>query len=173
MRLVAPAFAFILTLLAACTSASGTRSMPDTALAAGSNRAFSHEVTTTAAPDAVWALWTDASTWSQWDKGLKSASHKGPMAAGSIGQIMPLSGPASKFTVEALVPGQSYRFTTDLPLAKLTVTREIIGTSPTRFRHDVRFSGLMASFWASRFGPGFRAALPPTMNTLARLAEER
>ena len=137
----------------------------------GTDRAFSYEVTTTASPDRVWSLWTDVSTWKIWDKGLKDAELGEPMRRGSKGKIIPLSGPSASFTVTEFDPKISYAFVTDLPLAKLTVRRTIVGTSPTRFRHDVAFSGALAGTFAKRFGPGFRAALPPTMREIAALAE--
>lgn len=162
--------ALAVAMLAAC-SGSPKAPPPGTLLAEGTNRAFSHEVTTTAPPEAVWALWTDAGTWKDWDKGLKSAEHEGAMAVGSKGRIIPLEGPSSAFEVITLVPGQSYSFRTGLPLASLTVDREITGTAPTRFRHTVSLSGPLAGYWSGQFGPGFRAALPPTMEALADLAE--
>lgn len=156
--------------LAAC---SGSPKAPPagTVLAEGTNRAFSHEVTTTAPPETIWALWTDAGTWKDWDKGLKSASHEGAMTIGSKGKIIPLEGPSAKFEVISLEPGKSYSFRTGLPLASLTVERAITGTEPTRFQHTVSFSGPLAGYWSGQFGPGFRAALPPTMEALADLAE--
>lgn len=137
----------------------------------GSNRAFSYEVTTSASPDSIWSLWTDVSTWKMWDQGLKDAELAEPMHLGSKGKIIPLSGPSASFTVTEFDPKTSYTFVTNLPLAKLTIKRTIIGTSPTRFRHEVSFSGVMAGTFAKRFGPGFRASLPPTMREIAALAE--
>ena len=131
--------------LAAC-SGSPKALPPGTVLAEGTNRAFSHEVTTTASPEAIWALWTDASTWKDWDKGLKSAEHEGVMAVGSKGRIIPLDGPSAGFEVISLEPGESYTFRTGLPLASLTVERVITGTAPTRFRHTVSFSGPLAGY---------------------------
>ena len=39
------------------------------------------------------------------------------------------------------------------------------------FIHEVCFTGPMAFLWAALLGPGFRKALPPTMEKLAALAE--
>ena len=139
--------------------------------AEGTDEAFFHEVTTTASPERIWALWTDVSTWKAWDKGLKDAELAEPMRLGATGKIIPLSGYPTSFEVTEFNPGRSYAFVTDLPMAKLTVRRTIIGTSPTRFRHDVSFSGPMAETFAKRFGPGFRKALPPTMREIGALAE--
>jgi hypothetical protein len=143
-------------------------------IATGTNQAFYHEVTTTAPPSAVWAVWTDVAGWGRWDKGLKSASLVGPFESGARGTLTPLSGPNARFVVREVRQGISYRFTTALPLASLSVTRTIVSSgqnAPTVFRHDVRFDGLLASFWAKRFGPGFRAALPPTMVGISTLAQ--
>lgn len=140
-------------------------------LAAGSNRAFHHEVTTRATPEAVWAVWMNVPGWGRWDAGLKSASSPAPLALGVTGRIVPHNGPASRFVVSQFSVGKSHAFETALPLARLTVRRTIIGTDPTVIRHDVSFSGLLAGFWAARFGPSFRQALPPTMARLVALAE--
>ena len=143
-------------------------------IAAGTNQAFYHEATTSAPPSAVWAVWTDVAGWGRWDKGLKSASLVGPFVTGARGTLTPLSGSKARFVVREVRQGISYRFTTALPLASLSVTRTILSSgqnAPTVFRHDVRFDGLLGGFWAKRYGPGFRAALPPTMEAITTLAQ--
>ena len=137
----------------------------------GTNQAFSYEVTTAAPPSAIWALWTDVSSWKLWDKGLRDATADRPLASGVQGEIISLSGTSSRFSITEFSPQNSYTFVTDLPQAKLTIRRIITGANPTRFRHEVSFSGEKGASWAERFGPRFRAALPPTMEALAQLAE--
>ena len=159
--------------IAACQTSGPETDMTNTVLAEGTNRAFSHTVTTDAPSEHVWQLWTDTTTWKDWDKGLKDAEIDEPFALGAKGQILPLSGPSSRFEVVEYVEGQSYAFETRLPFARLTVRRSFVSLNPTTLQHEVSFEGALAGFWASRFGPGFRAALPPTMTSLADLAEER
>lgn len=159
---------------AAIIGLTGAKEEPDNIAidqAGGTNLAFWHEVTTDASPDKVWKLWTDVSTWKKWDKGLKDAKLEGAMRVGSKGKIIPQSGPSASFEVTEFNPRTSYTFVTNLPMAKLTLRRTITGTSPTRFRHDVSFSGKLAGLLAQRLGPGFRTALPPTMREIAALAE--
>lgn len=160
-------------LLPACASTDPQASpiAADPEKAPGSNRDFSFTVATEN-PDQVWELWTTPATWGQWDRGLKSAEMDGPMALGSVGRIEPLSGPSSSFTVVAFDPKQAYAFETPLPGAALRVERSF-NADRTAFTHRVRFTGLMAFFFASSFGPGFRRALPPTMRTLEALAAEQ
>ncbi|MEM0986100.1 MAG: SRPBCC family protein [Pseudomonadota bacterium] len=141
-------------------------------LAAGTNRAFYNVVTTTAEPGEIWRLWTDVTTWKTWDAGLKDAALDDAFAIGAKGRIIPLSGPSTRFEVTEYNAPDSYAFETRLPFARLVVRRSLVGANPTVFRHDVRFEGLLGGFWAGRFGPGFRAALPPTMDALVALAEK-
>ena len=158
--------------LASCQTTRSSIDMTNADLAQGTNRAFSHTVATKASAEAVWRLWTDVSTWKDWDKGLKDAELEGPIAQGARGRIMPLSGPASRFEVTEFTEGSSYAFETRLPFARLIVRRSFVSREPVVFRHEVSFEGALAGFWAGRFGPGFRAQLPPTMEALAVLAEE-
>lgn len=141
----------------------------DAMIAPGTNRDFSFTVMT-GNPDGVWALWTDPATWGDWDKGLKSAAMTGQMRPGSTGTITPLSGPQSQFRVVTFDLKKSYAFETRLPLAVLRVARSF-NADRTAFTHRVTFSGLMGFAFASMFGPGFRKALPPTMQKLNTLAE--
>ncbi|MEM9344007.1 MAG: SRPBCC family protein [Pseudomonadota bacterium] len=140
-----------------------------TEIAPGTNRAFSFTVPTTH-PDNVWALWTTPDTWEQWDRGLKSAALDGPMSLGSVGRIVPHSGPTTTFKVVAYDLGQSYAFETRLPGAILRVERAF-NAERTEFTHRVTFSGATSVLFAALFGPGFRKALPPTMQQLKAIAE--
>ena len=155
-----------------CTQATG---QPDTisqqTVAAGLNQSFSHTLTTSASSEAIWELWTNIETWKSWDLGLKDAQIEGPFSLGAKGKIIPLSGPPADFVVTQYDAGKMYAFSTKLPFATLNVRRTIIGIAPVVFRHDVSFTGPLAGFWASRFGPAFRTALPPTMAKLKALGE--
>jgi Polyketide cyclase / dehydrase and lipid transport len=155
----------------ATTQATGN---PMTSIASGTNRSFHHIVQTTATRTRVWSLWTDTNSWQAWDRGLKGATLEGAFGLGAKGTILPLSGPPAAFEVTAFDLNQSYTFETKLPAARLVVKRSFVaqpGSDVTIFRHDVSFTGPLGWFWADRFGPGFRRALPPTMQGLANLAQ--
>ena len=144
-------------------------SMTSKLIAEGTNRAFTFTVNTSS-PDEVWRLWTSPATWGDWDKGLKSASLDGPMQLGSKGTIVPLKGAATSFEVVEFKPPQSYVFETKLPMARLRVERSF-NVDRTAFTHSVSFTGASAAVFARMFGPGFRKALPPTMQLLNQLAQ--
>lgn len=142
-----------------------------TDMAEGTNQRFHHTRTTTAEPEAIWARWSDPTTWGDWDKGLKSAQLDGAFELGATGSITPLKGPNASFSIEAMEPGISYTFATDFPGAKLFVQRELLDAPDTTFRHTVWFDGPMTWLFSRIYGKKFRTALPPTMDELARLAE--
>lgn len=143
------------------------------AIAQGANKRFFHELQTTADPAGIWELWTTPSSWKAWDLGLADAEFDGPFVVGAVGRIVPKSGPKARFRVIALDPEQSYAIRTALPLAGLVVARSFVGQSPTIIRHDVHFERLLGGFWAGLLGPGFRKALPLTMDALVKLAAGR
>lgn len=140
-------------------------------LAQGTNQRFHHTQHTTAPPEAIWARWSDPSTWGEWDKGLKRAQLTGPFEVGATGTIIPLKGPKASFVIESVEPGGSYTFATAMPAAKLRVQRELLDGPTTTFRHTVWFDGPMAWLFSRLYGKQFRAALPPTMRELAALTE--
>lgn len=141
-------------------------------IATGTNKDFSWQRATYAPAEEVWRLWTDPATWGAWDKGLKSARAEKPLGLGVTGTLEPASGGTARFRVIAWDLGRSYAFRTALPFASLRIDRSLeIVDHYVGVTHRVRFEGPLASLWAAWLGPGFRAALPPTMDALARLAE--
>ena len=143
-------------------------------LAKGRNSSFSHTLETTATPDRVWALWTNVSTWAEWDGGLKSASMESAFKVGATGKIVPLKGSIVPFTVTAALPETSSTFVTKLPFAQLNLKRSLTAlpnNAGTQFTHNVSFTGPLREVWGFILGRGFRKELPNTMAKLAKLAE--
>ena len=156
--------------------------MNKSTIADGTNRRFQHTETSAGTKAAVWELWTDPGTWSEWDKGLQRAELEGAFVEGACGVITPLKGRHAEFTVEAITIGESYTFATKLPGAVLRVRREFVSADHatagraadhTAFRHTVWFDGPLAWLFSRLLGGEFRRALPPTMASLARLASDR
>ena len=144
----------------------------DGPVAVGTDRAFSHTVTTTASPDAVWAVWTDVAGWPAWDVELDSAALDGAFEEGATGRLVPKRGPSARFRIEDVEPGRAYTLVTRLPLGSLRVRRtwETVegGIAVT---HAVTFGGVGGRALAGRLGPGFRRALPVALDRLRALSE--
>ena len=141
-------------------------------LAYGTNRAFFYQVNTAASPEIIWQLWTDPTTWKNWDAEIKEAFLDSKMKLGSKGSLTPSSGLEAKFEVIEYEKMQYYAFVTKLPAATLTVKRSFVQIQPVVFRHDVFFSGTLAWLWSFLLGNKFRRALPHAMEKLAILALE-
>lgn len=132
---------------------------------------FAHRQATSASADAIWALWADPASWSGWDLGLRKARSDAPLAAGTIGRIVPLRGSDARFIVREWRGGDRYVSDTGLTGARLVVERHFISRAPVVFEHRVWFEGPLARLWSRLLGPGFRRVLPPTMQKLATFAE--
>lgn len=163
-------FLLSLPLVAAACAPQAQESQGPTA--EGTDADFRHVESTAAAPEAVWALWTDVSSWPEWDTELEAATLDGPMQLGATGTLVPKRGFKSKFEITVWEPPMAYAFTTKLPGGSLTVHRRFLDTGEqTTFEHHVTFEGKSGARWAKRLGPTFRRQLPPVMVGLARLAE--
>jgi uncharacterized protein YndB with AHSA1/START domain len=146
---------------------------PAAGVAEGTNRDFAHTLETPAAPEAVWALWTDLDTWPVWDTEMTEAVADGPLELGQTGTITS-GGREVPFEIVAWSPPTSYAYEMPLPSGSLTVERtlEPLAGGGTRFTHDVTFRGFGGALLAPTLGRRFRRALPTVMVQLAQLAEQ-
>ena len=116
-------------------------------------------VETNASPQAVWRVWSDTSTWPEWNPDVQSITLDGPFATGTSGTMKTKQGTRQVQLTEVL-PGRSFRLeTTVIPLTRFafacrvaagpagntTISQGIrvggpAGKSPTRFRACSRAS---------------------------------
>ncbi|RYC68501.1 SRPBCC family protein [Spirosoma sordidisoli] len=144
------------------------------ALAQSTDTHFSHTVSTSASPQAVWHIWTDVPNWQSWDKGLKAATLNGPFAVGTTGVLTPDRGPRSKFILTEVIEGKSYTFRTKLPLGALYVKRLLnVQNGQTAFTHEVWFTGVTKHLFGRVSGRAYRALLPTVMQTIQTRAEQQ
>src|ERR1700753_3432637 len=68
----------------------------------------SRTVTTSAAPDAVWALWSDPATWSEWDPTIESVAFEGHFAEGAAGKMVLAGGGEAPGSIGIGDPGSRY-----------------------------------------------------------------
>ncbi len=133
-----------------------------------------HTAYTDAPPEAVWALWSDVSTWPDWDHGLERVDIDGPFAAGSSGVLKPRGGPEVTFTIKEVRPGEGFADETRLLLARIrfehSVARE---AGRTRITHRVRITGAGTPLFSRLIGRGIAKTLPETLERLGHVALER
>lgn len=134
---------------------------------------FDHTVETTAPPEKIWGAWTAVERWPEWDTELASAALDGSFALGAKGRLKPKSGPVSEFFISELTPGESYAFTTQLPLCELKVRRHLTRKDGggAFFTHEVSFVGPLSLVFGNLLGRRYRHALPVVMENLRRIVE--
>src|SRR4029077_4085887 len=75
-------------------------------------------VETKAIPQTAWKLWSDTSTWPEWNPDMQSMTLNGPFAVGTTGTMKTKQGTRAILLTE-VVPGQSFRLeTTVIPLTR-------------------------------------------------------
>ena len=135
------------------------------------NKHFWHSESTTK-PTEIFRLWTDVSTWKDWDSGLNDATLEGPFKLGAKGTIISLEGRKSKFEVVEYHQDTSYTIRTKLPLGSLYVKRFLSPQNgETTLTHEVWFKGLSGGLFAKLFGQKFRELLPGVVKEVKRIAE--
>lgn len=133
---------------------------------------FSASQSTTAKPEAIWNLWTDVSTWQEWDDGLKTAELDQTFVVGAKGKIISLNGQKARFEVVEVLPNQGYTFKTKLPLGSLWIRRSMEQNGAiTTFKHEVWFQGITAGIFAKVMGKEFKQMLPKVLENIKQLAE--
>ena len=137
----------------------------------GTTSRFSMSVTTNASKAAVYALWSDISTWTRWDPQIGTVSLAGPMRVGVRGKLKGTSGPESNIEIIALEPGVRFAYVATGPGLRIEFNRQFEPGPATRFTHSVAITGAAAGFLAGSLGRRFQQGLPAAMVRLKTIAE--
>ena len=80
---------------------------------------------------------------------------------------------ASRFVITELAPGESYAFTTRLPLCELKISRYLTRKDGggACFTHEVSFVGPLSFVFGNLLGRRYREVLPVVMKNLRRIVE--
>lgn len=133
----------------------------------------SAEVTSPASPEAFFVRWADMGTWPEWNTDTVWVRLDGPFATGATGRLKPKGGPAVRFVLTSVVPGQEFVDTSMLPGAHL-VFRHTVRSSPAggcAVRVDVTLDGPLAWVWNALLGKGFRTNAQPDLERLSVAAQ--
>lgn len=75
-------------------------------------REYGTSVETTASPDKVWRIWSDMSTWGQWNPNVTSMDWTGGFASGTTGVMNTPAGQHHKMQLVDVQPGRSFALIT-------------------------------------------------------------
>lgn len=141
---------------------------------APTRRHFWASAKTSAAPAAIWRVWTDLDAWPDFDPAMTSAAlDDGTRVLTHVGQrgrLVEENGRDIRWAVTRLEPGCAYTFTSDLPGGKLHVRRSMadLGDGECLITHEVWFGGPLGRPFALLLGGRFRSLLP---GVVARVVE--
>jgi uncharacterized protein YndB with AHSA1/START domain len=135
--------------------------------------AYERSIETTAAPDAVWRLWSDIARWPHWNDGIEKIEIDGPFAAGTTFTMTPPGDEPVRMRLAEIIPGEL--FTDEMDGGGFTVrTVHRLEPAPggrTRIIYRTEISGPSADQAGPRLGPAITADFPAVLAALAKLAE--
>lgn len=137
---------------------------------------FEHTITTKAKAETIWGLYSDISTWVEWDKGIEHASLEGAFAEGVRGLLQPEGQDRLVFELTEVEPLKGFSDVTHIPDAGIEIRfAHLLETvaEGTRITHRVAIAGPNAEALGPEIGEGFKEGIPHTMEGLAALALKR
>jgi hypothetical protein len=131
---------------------------------------YTRTVTTSADPAAVWALWSDPTTWHAWDPAVESVAFEGHFGEGAAGTMVLAGGFEVPVTLEIVEPGRRY-------LDRLTMGELVIEIDHVVVPHEdgaeVTVSTVITGPGADDVGPMVTNDAPKALEALTALAEGR
>ena len=133
---------------------------------------FEHSQRADAAPERIWALWTDVSGWPRWNPGVARAELDGPLAEGATGAVRAAGGPASKLRVVAIEPERRFVTEASERLMRLRFEHELAdeGEGELLVTHRARMTGLSTPLMRRTVGARLECSMPAALAALVELA---
>src|ERR671934_740387 len=128
---------------------------------------------TSAPADKVWRIWTDTSTWGEWNPNVRTMEMAPPIEAGKEGVMHTPSGQHHHMKVVDVQPGRSFTLeTTVIPLSKFRFTCNVEPAGErTRISQTVEVVGPMGWLFDPMMGDRIAQDFDKVLDGLARKAE--
>jgi uncharacterized protein YndB with AHSA1/START domain len=122
----------------------------------------------------IWAVWSDADRWSEWNSGVRSASLDGPFAAGTKGRLRPASGPTGSIEIIELEPNARWVTATRLPGARFVLEHRLDDgpNGEVQVTYRGRLDGRLAPLYVRLQKSALIAAVEGVHELLARVAAQ-
>jgi hypothetical protein len=130
-------------------------------------------VETSASPAAVWKIWSDTSTWHEWNPDVQSMILNGPFAAGTTGTMKTKQG-TRQVQLADVVPGRSFRLETSvIPLTRFAFECQVAAgaAGKTTISQAIRVGGPLGGVVGGMMGSQIANTFPALLQGLARKAE--
>jgi uncharacterized protein YndB with AHSA1/START domain len=133
-----------------------------------------HERTrdTSAPPGRVWQVWSDPSTWPEWNPEVRAVSLDGPFEGGTTGSMTTGQG-THQIRLENVLDGRSFDLVTSpIPATAFRFHCEVTPSNGgSRISQGVSMSGLLAPIFSPLMGGRIAQSFEPILKGLAGAAE--
>jgi hypothetical protein len=130
-------------------------------------------VETSASPAAVWKIWSDTSTWQEWNPDVQSMILNGPFATGTTGTMKTKQG-TRQVQLAEVVPGRSFRLETSvIPLTRFAFECQVAAgaAGKTTISQAIRVGGPLGGVVGGMMASQIANTFPALLQGLARKAE--
>ena len=135
--------------------------------------AHERSLTTTADPSAVWRIWSDTSTWPEWNPDIRSVQLDGPFSTGTTGTMTTNAG-SHAIRLANVVEGQTFTVeTSPIPLTTFHFRCEIRPGSSggCTISQSLAMSGPLGPIFSPLMGGRIADSFPALLRGLAAAAE--
>lgn len=129
---------------------------------------YARTVTSSASPAAVWALWSDATTWADWDPAVQDVALDGPFVEGTTGTLTLTGGIEAPVVLEVVDDGR--RYLDRLTLGDLVIRIDHV-VEPDGTGSEITVATTIEGPGADDVGPMVTTDAPTAMARLVALAE--
>ena len=134
---------------------------------------YENAVETTAAPEAIWRLWSDVENWGAWNAEIEKIDINGPFAAGTQILMTPPGDAPIPLVIAEAVENELFVDEARFGDLILRTTHRIDPMDRDRIRvvYRMEITGSGADEAGPQIGPGITADWPDTMAALVKMAE--
>jgi len=136
---------------------------------------YEHSIEGKVSRSALWGLYSDVTTWPEWDKGIERIRLDGEFREGTSGTIKPVRQDQLPFRLTKVTVNGGFSDETEIPGAGVTIgfkhTLESVGNGSCKITHQVSIFGPGAGYVAPTIGPEMVRGIPDTMQSLLRMAQ--
>jgi uncharacterized protein YndB with AHSA1/START domain len=136
-------------------------------------REYGSSVESTAPAEKVWRIWSDMSTWGQWNPNVTTMDWQGGFESGTTGVMNTPSGQHHKMQLVDVQPGRSFALLTAVvPGTRFRFNCRIEPAGgKTKISQTVEVGGPLGPVMGGMLGPQVSKDFPTLLQNLARKAE--
>ncbi len=136
---------------------------------------YGTSVESTASPDKVWKIWSDMSTWGEWNPNVSTMDWQGGFQSGTTGVMNTRAGQHHKMKLLDVTPGRSFALETSVvPLTTFRFNCRIGSEAgKTTVGQWVEVKGPLGPVLGGMMGPQVSKEFGTLLSNLAKRAESR